>query len=252
MTFPSIINAATTSHTNLGTTHALNLPTGMTDGNLCLIGWSIGTNETPGIPGLSSWYQMYRSTFSDTTPVGCGGVYARVVDSAVWTPPSTVNITTVGNSKATAIAVEVADWYGASGGDPGLVQNINYDYEVLETDSVGNINPPSPNISTFWDPEDNLFIVFGFFEACDTGQFVSQPPDYTLVESVQFSGSTAGSATAVAYRKLRAFTESPDNWTLTNGKESLVVTVAIRPAATPSQQHLSGNLKGGFSSLSNL
>ena len=203
MAFPVVEATATDSFKSK--TPNVNLPTGITSGDLLVM--FIGGRDDVGTGGIG-W------------PAG-------------WT--ELMDDLDTGNPRA-AVAYRIAD--GTEGSSIGITMSsdrdlVSYCYRISGTsgnapeiaDATGTSSSPNPpNLTPTWGSKDTLWLVYG---SCDDGRaFTAAPTNYTDFTAQDRSQASTGTAR----RELAATSENPGSFTIDQSEPWQAVTVAVEPA----------------------
>jgi hypothetical protein len=203
--FPTVAARATDINITSTTSQALDLPTGITAGDLLVVTVQIAT----GIPQTITWPSGWTQLYSQVNGVVVQGAAAyRVADG---TEGSTVTITLSSNSGVQSVALRITGHDSATAPQAG----------TATTGTTSTPNPPS--LTPTGGAKDYLWI------ACcvsDAANVTAAPTNYSNL-TVPGSGSDIGTAE----RLLNAASEDPGTFTLASSNEWVANTIAVHPAA---------------------
>lgn len=204
--FP-IVQSVTATTTAGVTSHSINMPATVNEGDLLMV---LVSNSSSTINSDPAGWAVRRS--STQTPV-----YLK--RAAGTEGGGTITIGTSSSSNMAAQVYRITGWR-----DSGTLLND------VEMDSVtGSSATPDPSSlnPTNWGLEDTLWVVYAGWNTSDS---VSLYPS-------NYIGGTATSASgariATAYRKLGASSEDPGTFTLSSSVGWRAHTIAVRPAIAP-------------------
>ncbi len=210
MAFPVIATTNTYSDAVGGTSHAVNLPTGISVGDLLLIFMSINNGST--ITDPSGWVVLESHLNNDDHRI-----YARIADGSEG---STVTVTLNTTKMASAVS------YRITGGRNGTSSS---EIAVSSAVDASTTTPDPPNLAPSWGSDDNLWIALTL--ASDGNWTLSSyPTNYTLGQQNVQTDSGAGNSVTVAARNLTASSEDPGVFTCITSRTRSSYTLAIRPA----------------------
>lgn len=205
---------ATTQSTSSSATHTINLPTGISAGDILwiVIAWQ---TETQTFTSLSETWDLLNDT---ETGRGNFRVMWRV---ATGSEGATTTLTLSGASaNVAAICFRITSAQDVEAGTPGTA-----------TTNSTTIDPPS--LSPSWGSEETLWIAVAWTP--DTRQTLSSyPTSYSIEQTTQAgtsSGTSEGQLLAVAARLLTASSEDPGVFTFgANVQHQGRNTYAVRQA----------------------
>jgi hypothetical protein len=215
MAFPQV---AATNSGNSGanaTTHTVNLPSGISAGDLLVIFWSNDGTATASITTpASGWTTLVDALDANaSTPTTHLYVWYRVADGGEG---STITVTTTAGEGSAYTAYRITG------------HNVPTDppeYTGANPASSANPNPPSETAS--WGSADNLWIVGYGWDANVAHN--AYPANYTSNQLTSRWANTGGSGIASATREVATATEDPGTATLASSEQWAAVTVVIRP-----------------------
>lgn len=214
MAFPSI---GATNSGNSGastTTHTVNLPAGITSGQLLIVAFCNGGASTASVttPG-SGWSTRFTNTFN-----AAGGptltVFYRFADGSEG---STITVTTSGSAGSSHVS------YRITGVDTGTNPESGTSSENQSS------TPDPPTVTASWGSADNLFLAMVGWEP-GSQAVTGYPTNYTLSQTLDRWNSGSGSGTIMAGRQLASATDNPG--TFSSPTVNWVAgTVVIKPGA---------------------
>lgn len=203
--FPQVEATATSGNAST-TTHTVNLPTGITSGELLVMVIRCGlTNITFTVP--TGWTALV----GELDALGTSLVCYRTADGGEG---STVSVTTSGTRTSAAITMRISGWSAIEGA--GLSNS-------------GTAGDPA-SLSPTWGSDDTLWIAVVTNRT--TVVISAAPTNYsglvTAYSTTTGDTSTVEASAAVAFRELAASSEDPGAFTGTFSG-SHVDTIAIQP-----------------------
>lgn len=190
------------------TTHALNLPTGITSGDKLLL--FVVMNGTPTVTDPTGWTVLDSQVTSKTYKI-----YVRDADG---TEGSTATLTL---SSSVAVA---ANAYRVSGAASGLTSSsIAFAGPV----SASTATPDPPSLTPTWGSAADLWFAVAF--AGTNYANSAYPSGYTLGQLTTIVASAVGVSSAA--NQVTAATEDPGTFTQGNANPRLAYTIALRPGA---------------------
>lgn len=217
MAFASIATSNTSQEDSAVSTHTVSLPSGITSGDLLLVGFGHATDtETPVFP--AGW-----SLIVETDNAGGGteglAIHMRRADG---TEGSTITVTTTGTTRSTHVALRI------SGDDTGTTPETS--------SAIANNAPPNPpSLTPTGGAKDYLWLAWG--ASSHAGTYTAFSTDYTYITPLQIANSVSGSATrsisGLCARQLNASSEDPSAWSHDqSAAEMVAITMAVHPAPT--------------------
>lgn len=211
-----LVIAATNTYAQLTTTnsHPINLPTGITSGNLLLV-FAV-FNGSPTVTDPSGWTVLAGQA------IPTGGdilrIYAKIADGSEG---ATVTVTLSGNQRAHAAS------YRITGNRNGLTSS---EIAVSAPVDANTASPDPPNLTPSWGSAENLWIAADLC-ASSAFTFSSYPTNYGLGQlNVQSGNNNNANAVTLAARLLTATSEDPGVFTTVTARDRSVYTLAVRPA----------------------
>jgi len=217
--FPQVA-AVTGGYDTSGTSHTVNLPSGIVAGNLLLVFFCAGEGSSPTITFPDGWTELFQ------TPnyINCtiGGWY-RVADG---TEESTITVTTSSSEYSAHTSYRITGYAGVP--------------ECGNSTGGQSTKPNPPSLTPSWGAMDTLwFAVTGVENNYDVSSY---PTNYT-------DGRLDGVVIRVATcrRELNASSEDPGVFTFSDSVYWVANTVAIGPGRT-----LTHNLAGLISGIASV
>lgn len=211
------IAATNTYSDNTGSvsSHPVNLPSGITAGDLLLL--FVAINSNPTVTDPSTWTPLVSAVNSDTFRI-----YAKIASGSEG---STVTVGLNSNQRVAAVA------YRITGARNGVTSS-----EIAVSSAVtgSSATPDPPSLTPSWGSAENLWIAVTF--ASDSSfTFSSYPTNYSLGQNnVQPGAAGNSSAVSVAARLLTGTSEDPGVFTTVTARTRSTYTLAVRPAAAGS------------------
>ena len=206
--FPTIAASNSGNSGGNATSHTVNLPTGISSGNLLIVSFSNDGSATVTWP--SGWTQLF-STVNGTNNIL--SVAYRIADGSEGT---TITVGTSGNESSAHTS------YRITGHDSSTAPA----YGTAATDSSANPNPPS--LTPAWGAADTLWLsVYGWDSNATNSSY---PTNYTLGQVTNlYNHQRQGTGIASAGYNLNASSQDPGTATLSVTKAWVANTLAIRP-----------------------
>lgn len=204
------IQTTSAGNTADSTSHAVTLPSGISAGDLIVIGFAMNN------AGSVTW-GTFTELFDDPgtgTGVGIAFAYKRAAGGE-----TSETVTTSASDTAAFVSYRISGIHASSNPEAGTVVN----------DSSGATEPNSPSLTPSWGAEDTLWL--SFITKNDDSDPISYPTNYS---SGQIEDSTTGvsAAAAMSAQCLNAASENPGAYNYGGGGDSWNSnTIAIRPAA---------------------
>jgi hypothetical protein len=218
-TFPAVVGTPTqTADSADTTTHAINYPSSMTNGNLVIL-YASCRNSNASATWDAAVTPLFNTTPSSGTSRSRYTAAYRTVDGSEG---ATITLTTSIANSCAAIAYEI------SGVHASQVPTC-----TTALQDVANSNPDPPEHTASWGSDDNLWIIG--YSVSSTRTTSVTPTNYGNTVTVS---STSGVDTTIASSR-RADTalsvDNPGTYTIGGGTERWATsTCAIRPAAAAS------------------
>jgi len=210
--YPAVAATNTSVNNTNGTSHTVNLPSGISSGNLLIVifGFRGGTNQT------ITWPSGYASFFraDQSTNVGVAAAYRQ----ADGTEGTTITVTTSANARTSHNSYRIT---GAA--DPAVraPESIN--------SNGNNANPNPASLTPTGGAKDFLWIALEVNNA-GTTTITGWPTSYT--GGIQANGSSQNSTTGSAVRQLNAASEDPGTFTISSSIAWAAGTLVVHPAAS--------------------
>lgn len=207
--FP-VIHSATTSKTTSGTTHTLDMPGGIQNGDLLMV---LGTvDESPTVTWPSGWTN-FGSNSGSTANTSI--TKYRIADGT----ESSATFTTSTSQASVVCVLQIGNWHGTTAPEA-----------IYGTSGPATTTPNTSSRTASWGSANNLWlsvIMLGGITTPDTW-----PTNYTYFQYAEDSGGgvDADDVTLfIAARQLAAGTENPGGYTIASAKYWLGETVVVRP-----------------------
>jgi hypothetical protein len=229
--FPEVVTRATSKQTTEVTSHIVNLPTGIVNGDLLIVVVAF-IQVTTGWTFPAGWkYVDDRRNIN-----GANGedpstlVYAKRAEGE----GATITVTTVDSSRSVHRAWRIRGWFNSTyisdnddapaGAVPAAVDGTGDDWVNAAPD------PPSHDPQgTTLDDDDILWIAMA---AAELGEaFTGYPASYDNTFTDTTGSGPKHISLAVAERKLHTLAENPGAFALGASRASVVETISIMPAA---------------------
>jgi hypothetical protein len=189
--------------------HTLDLPTGITAGDLLIAGMACDGASTIGWP--AGWTAFASSEATDPSTE----LAYRFADGSEG---SSISITTSTTEEPTAFC------YRITGAHPSAAP------EATIGSVVNTTSPNPPSLSPSWGSAKTLWIAFVAVDD-QGGEVTGFPSNYPDNRLANHSESGANSSCiGVATRELEAASDDPNTFTLATTRSSLPITIAVRPA----------------------
>lgn len=190
---------ATTIFTDTSSSHALNMPSGITAGEFLGICMMMDRSRSPS-SGLTGWTQLFLDTGSDP----CLGFYYKTAAGG-----ETVTIGYAAGLNCSYAVFRLTNWQGTP--------------EAATATTGSSANPNSGSVSPSWGTGSASFLISMFSVNVSTTTTVSaNPTNYTGAFP---SGAGSGQ---MAYRIATVSSEDPDAFTINASGSWRARTVAIR------------------------
>lgn len=206
---PSVAATNTTSEAANTTTHSINLPASIANGDLLVV--VMGCRNFTSVNALTGWTEL-ADVASSTS--GLWVAYRRADGSE----GATIAPVTAASCAAGATSYRITGHHASS----------NPEISTIATDTSGtNTNPNPAAVTASWGAEDNLFIAFEVHAAgTDT---TADPTNYDPLIEGHGQAAPAGSA-ASSVRALTAASDDPGTFTIAGGNVWQAGTVVVRPS----------------------
>jgi hypothetical protein len=204
--FPTVAARATDVN-SAATSQALNLPSGISAGDLLIITIQVPQGVPQTITWPSGWTQLYNQANGGNNVQGAAAY--RVADGSEG---STMTITLSGSSTVASVAFRI------TGHDSAIAPQAG----TVATGTSSTPNPPS--LTPTGGAKDYLWIVCC---ASDTADVTAAPTNYS-----NFTQPGALPDIGTAERLLNAASEDPGTFTIAASDEWVANTIAVHPAAS--------------------
>jgi hypothetical protein len=217
MAFPTIQATNESSTNTAGTSHTINLPTGITAGDLLIVCLDKGSTAAT-VNALAGWTELLDENAGN-------GLYIayRLADG---TEGSTIGLTTSASTRSAEITFRIS---GAQ--DPATQAP-----QIGTTATGTSTTPDPPSVTPTGGAKDYLWIaLFGQAgEEADDDAWANTPPtNYTPSPPLQKScgtvGTNLGGLIAAASRQLNASSENPGTFAVDVSNAWRAQTIAIHP-----------------------
>lgn len=207
----SLAIATTNTYSNAvaATSHPVDLPSGITAGDLLLVFFS--SHNTASVTTPSGWTALISKINSDAFYV-----FAKIADGSEG---STVSVVIPSTRVAAAVS------YRITGARNGVTSS---EIAVSSAVDASTATPDPPSLTPSWGSSENLWIALTFtIDATFT--FSSYPTNYSLGQNNVIVGSgSAGSGLSVAARLFTATSEDPGVFTTVTARNRSTYTLAVR------------------------
>lgn len=221
MAFATPAAYAGTVDTATATSTAVNLPTGISAGDLLLIGITgSATDATPNTTA-SGWTTLFD--LKDSSSASHLAILYRI---ATGGEGATATVSTDLAEHRAAVALRYTGWHGTT--PP----------EVSTGSAVVTANPDPDSVTASWGSADNLFVAFATGD--NNRQITAYPSGYSIEQHTEFTGTTAGGCIGVAHAEVAAASADPGPFTISSSNRSVAATVVIRPASGPTASETMG------------
>jgi len=201
--FPTVA-AVNGGYDGTGTSHTVNLPSGIASGDLLLVFFNSESNPTITFP--DGWYNLFQASYSTNVTFGA---WYRIADG---TEGSTITVTTSTSQSTDHTSYRITSYSGT----PTVGTAVT---------GIGT-TPNPPSLTPSWGAKDILwFAAVGYWGSFNISAY---PTNYT-------NGRKDGLnlCLGTARRELNAASEDPGTFTLTGSALWVANTVAIAPASVP-------------------
>lgn len=205
--FPIVAATNTSVRETTGTSHTVNLPAGITSGDLLIVFFGAGNGVTVTWPG--GWTEFTSGTVAGS--VQQNAAYRR----ADGTEGASITVTTSAARRSVHASYRITGHHATSNPEGASATGTS-------------ANPDPPNLAPSWGTaEDVLWIVSETHSTSDA--ITAYPTNYgnTLEIATSVSALRLGSAR----RELNASSENPGTYTIANSRDWVAGTAAVRPAA---------------------
>ena len=224
MSFPVVQATNTSATTTAGTSHTVNLPSGIVSGNLLIALFSgfFGSGTTPvDISWPLGWTEFFEQDASTSTlHLAVAGAY-RLADGnegASITVTTNLSVLAAHNTYRISGAADPAT-------QPPEAAAISY------TAAAAGIDPPS--LTPTGGAKDYLWLAVAGWRRTGLSATTS-PTNYTDAIEGSSAGGASGTKLRSLRRQLNAASEDPSTFTLssTTSERRIGVTIAVHPIAT--------------------
>lgn len=210
MAFPVVEATATTVNETRATSHPVNLPSGITAGDLLLMAFYSRGSVTITWP--SGWTEVDQYAYTAGVKNVTGGIAYRIADGSEG---STVTVTINSSRRIAAVIWRI------SGADTAVAPEFS-------RQAGDSTNPDSPALTPSWGAVDTLWLsIEGHTNGASS--VTSYPANYSGGVQALSSGSAGRADAAGAYRQLNASSEDPGQFTIANTASWVAYTVSISP-----------------------
>ncbi|QQR77515.1 MAG: hypothetical protein IPJ67_05325 [Candidatus Moraniibacteriota bacterium] len=207
--FPTVASSNTTNGTTLSGGVALNMPSGITAGDL-LVAFASNDNTGGTNMGISGWTQLFSQQYT-------GNVVSHAAWAKIAVGSDTATLT--GASQDYAATVVRITGHGVS--------TISSDIKVGTAASTSNANPNPPSLDAGSSKKWLWLESFGAEDDDNTATYWST--NYTGVAQVESAQSTSSTMCSLAYRQNETQTENPGTMAMAASEEAVAQTIAIPP-----------------------
>jgi hypothetical protein len=212
MAFPQT-SAPTESSFTGGTSHLVNLPATVNDGDLLLLHVSVRQQSGDTITDPSGWTQLYKNHLNQTR----AAAYVKIGVSG--DSGDTVDIVTNAGHPLAGQVHRITNWFGDLTG----VESDTTTASITEF-------PDPPSLTASWGALSNLWFVFAG-GADDDATVDSYPSDFTNgVNTVSGGGLNAGCEVGSAWKEDAVATLNPGTFDYSEGETFVPATIVIRPS----------------------
>lgn len=190
--------------------HPVNLPSGISSGNLLTMFCAF--NGSPTVTDPSGWTSLVNKINTDTFRI-----YAKI---ATGSEGSTETVGLSSGNRASCVT------YRITGNRNGVTSS---EISVSSAVDASTATPDPPSLTPSWGSAQNYWIAVTF--ASDGSfTFSSYPTSYTDGQQNVQTGSGTGNAVSIAARLLTASSEDPGTFTTVTSRTRSTYTLAVRPA----------------------
>jgi len=210
--YPSVAKNNTSVNNSNGTSHTVNLPSGIQSGDLLIVifGFKGGTNQTITWP--SGYTSFLRA--DQVTNVGVEAAYRQ----ADGTEGTTITVQTSANARTSHNSYRIT---GAA--DPAVRPPES------AASNGNNANPDPASLTPTGGAKDYLWIALEINNNGST-TITGWPTSYS--GGIQANGSNQNSTTGSAVRQLNAASDDPDTFTVSSSIAWAAGTLVVHPAAS--------------------
>lgn len=212
----------TASATNTpGTSHTINYPTTVNDGDLLIYDGAWNANNT--ITLAANWTRLANNAAGNP---GTIEVWARIAPVSNTLGGTTFTIT---SSASQASGSQIRRYSGNLG---GLVAGTDYDIAAVAAWVSASSAPDPPSVTATWGSDDNTFIAIGGGNGANRTATTAPANYINLASSASTNGGGGGASVYSADRQLAAATDNPGTFALSGTDRVFAYTLVIRPAAS--------------------
>lgn len=213
-TFPVVAATATATDIVNDTNHNINLPTGISAGDL-LIAVHVGsaTDATPN-SALTGWTLLRERLIASNA-----GHMVAFYKIASGSEGSTAIITTDLAEDSASCVYRITGWHGTTPPEASTGAT-----------SASSTTPDPDTVTPSWGAEDNLFIAVGDGDGNRT--VTVYPTNYGSNNLTASSGTAGGGACGLATRNLNATSDDPGTFTVTTAGTVAAFTIVVRPGVS--------------------
>jgi hypothetical protein len=215
MAYPIVAGYNTSIEAANATTHTINLPTGISNGELLVVFFATDGDNTVGWPNEGTdWILIFE--VSDTRDAHLSCAY-RIADGNEGT---TIDVTTTSSETSAHISFRITG-HGAGTNPPEASTGI------VNADS----NPDPDSLTTSWGADDNLWIVM---EGNDDDDLVTAyPTNYGSNQHTLDAGAAGPTIGVATYNYNSTDTQNPGTFTIAASEQWVAGTVVIAPYTPP-------------------
>jgi len=203
------------------TSHTVNLPSGISVGDLLIVFFVSDGNPTITFP--SGWTQLFNVNNGSVVRFGA---WYRIADG---TEGSTINVTTSASEQSAHISYRIINYSGVP--------------EAGTATTGFSSLPDPPTLTPSWGAKNTLWISAVGYDYYYT---VSEYPTNYVGGRNDFANTTGGVGVGTAWRKLNASSEDPDVFNISANDQWVANVVAIAPSTNAGTSFLvvdsSGNV----------
>jgi len=215
MAFPQV---ATTNNGIDGTnttTHTVNLPSGISSGDLLIAVISIDASVTIGWPNEGTDWIVIGNGLTGSGSLHTCDVAYRIANGSEG---STISVSSSTSQQSGHATYRITGWHGTTPPE-------------LTSGSGSDTQPDPPSETASWGgSEDNLFIAGCGWDGGDTS-VSTYPTSYTSNQVSPTGGGPGGAGCAIATLESAADTDNPAVYTLDGSEDWSSFTIVVRPAA---------------------
>ena len=208
MAFPTVAATNGGNVTADSTSHTVNLPGGISAGDLLIAIFAV--DDTPTITWPAGWTQLAEDVgaLSEVT----ASIYYREADG---TEGASITVTTDVSEGSAHTTYRITDWHGTSAP------------EISAVSSDATSTPDPNSLSPSWGAEDTLWLaVVCYWPGSRTVS--SYPTNYTDGINDRWS-SSSGTGVGSGRRELNSSSEDPGTFTLSASARNASYVIGVRP-----------------------